>query len=490
MGTDATRARLATGVPGFDELLGGGLPEGQTLVVTGDPGAGKTVLCSQIAFAHAREGRSVLFATITSESQDKLLLDLGGFSFFSREPIGERLFFLSLYPALKKGPKEARDLIVKTVIERRAKLLVLDGFRAVRDLWRDEAKMREFLYELGVGVSAAGCSCLITTEYGLPRLLEFPEATTVDGIISLTREAAGATSHRRVEIVKLRGQRHHTGRHTLRLNDDGVSMVPRLEAVPRQDRDYEAAAERVSFARPELDALLRGGLQLGSTTLLAGSTGVGKTLLALQFLAEGAARGEKGVFYAFTEPPRSLIRRADGIGLRMSTHVQSGLVRIEYPPPVEADGDELAQDIIAKAKEFGARRLVVDDLLELEEAVSPPGRLRAFFTALMVRLRSLGATSIFTKQISKLVGVELDFTDTPIASVAENLLFLRHVELAGKLHRVLSILNLRDSAFDADLREFVITDEGIRVLGPMQGAHGLLTGLARPLRSRSTDGDR
>jgi circadian clock protein KaiC len=484
---ESTRRTTPTGIPGLDTLLGGGLLDRQTILITGEPGTGKTVACSQMAFAHAAKGMDVLFATVTSEPHDKLLDDLASFPFFARELIGGQLFLLSVFSALKKGPKESRDLLLSTIRDRRAKLLIFDGLRSVRDLWRDDALVREFLYELGVGLATAQCAAVFTTEYPPSTLMQFPEATTVDALISFTHQRHGPASFRRVEVLKFRGRRHLAGLHSMRIDDRGVVMIPRAEATPRGDRDYRPQSQRATFGLPELDGLMSGGLPVETTTLVAGSTGIGKTLLGLYFASEGAAQGEPSMFYSFNEPPGSLVARARRIGLDLQPLLHSGALRIEYPPPIEADADELAEDICTKLYAQRGKRLVVDGLIHLEEAVVTPERLRPYFQAFIVRLRKSGVTTVFTKQVAKIIGPELDFSDTPIAALAENLLLLRHVELRGGVHRVLSILNLRDGPFDGGLREFVITSEGLRVRSPFQSAEGLLTGEARPVGADPTE---
>src|SRR3954447_17981400 len=160
---------LATGVTGLDEVLGGGLPRRQTIVVTGEPGSGKTILSSQIAFSFAARGLPVVVATVTSEPHDKMVQAPHQFSFFDRGRLGEEIFFVSAYPWLKKGPKETLEMLSTSVRERGAKLLFVDGLRSIRDLWQNEAMLRDFLYDLNVGLSASDCIGLLTTEYPLGR---------------------------------------------------------------------------------------------------------------------------------------------------------------------------------------------------------------------------------------------------------------------------------------------------------------------------------
>lgn len=475
------RPLLATGIPGFDQLLGGGIPSRQVLVVCGRPGTGKTVMCSQIAFDVARRGVPVVVATVTSEPHDKLVDELSGFSFFDRGLIGSSVFLLSVYPSLKKGAKEARDVLLKAVADRKAKLLFVDGLRALRDLWNDEAMLRDFLYELGVGLAALGCVGLVTTEYAVEELMRFPEATTVDGIVALSLEARGARRARRAEVVKLRGRAHLQGQHFAAIDDGGVRIVPRLETVVGADVDFEPRDERLSFGVQPLDDLVGGGIPALSTTLLAGSTGIGKTLLAARFVHEGARRGEPALFVTYSEPPKRLVARAAAVGIDLAPHVASGRVRIEYVPGGERETDDLVDELLRDVRESGARRVVVDGLGELEAAVADPTRARAFMHALIIALRGAGATTLFVKEVATIAGPQLDFSDTPIAVTAENMMFLRHVELRGKLHRIVSVLKMRESDYDPHVREFVIGRGGFELLEPLRWAHGLLTGVAAPL---------
>jgi len=459
------------------------------LLITGQPGTGKTVLASQVAFHHSALGTPVVLATTTSESQAKLLEDLAGFSFFSRQRLGEEFFFLSIYSWLKKGPREAREVLLHTVRERKAQVLVVDGLRSVRDLWQDEAKLREFFYELSVGLATVDCTAIFITEYPLSKLIDFPESTTVDGIISLSNEEGTTGRVRRAEVVKLRGMKHLPGKHVMRIGASGIRILPRAEAIIEPDVDFVPPKGRADFGLPELDSLFEGGLPRDTAALIAGSTGVGKTLLGMHFAAAGAMRGEKSLVFTFAEPVASLVARARRVNLELEPLISSGMMHLRYNPCFEVEADEIVEMLLAELERTGARRLVLEDVDTLERALENPGRSRAFFGALLIRLRSMGITSLFTRKISKLIGPELDFSDSPLASVAENLLFLRHVELRGRLHRVMSILNLRNSRFDPSLREFEIRDEGLRVLKPLNSAEGLLTGMARPMGvlSRETE---
>lgn len=470
---------VSTHVPGLDVVLGGGIPTHQTVIVSGAPGSGKTLLCSQIAFEMARRKQPVVIATVTSEPYDKLVGELRAFRFFDGGALGEEVFFVSAYPWLKKGPREARELLLGSLRERKAKMLFVDGLRSVRDLWQDEAKVREFLYELSVGLTAIDCVGLLTAEYDIATLLERPEATTADGIINLSVEHRGSRRYRRLEVVKLRGRPHVMGTHVLHVDHEGLRVVPRLESAMKADLEARPTGRRASFGLPEFDALLHGGLPEQTTTLLAGSTGVGKTLLSLRWAGHAARAGEKAILLTFTEPPQRLLARAAAVGIDVRDVVERGHLRIEYRPPGEDEADEIVDELLEQVREMGATRLVLDGISELEAAIVDPVRVRAFLTAFIIRLRVAGVTSIFVKEVATVTGPELDFSDTPISATAENVLFLRYVEMGGSLHRLVSVLKMRESGYDQSLREYRIDEEGVRVLEPFRSVEGLLTGQAR-----------
>jgi circadian clock protein KaiC len=226
-----------------------------------------------------------------------------------------------------------------------------------------------------------------------------------------------------------------------------------------------------------------GGLPVASTTMLAGGMGIGKTLFSAYFASEGARKGEKALFVSFYEPATALVARAQRIGLELQPCIESGALQIAYHPPSEREADVLVDQVLADVRRLDARRLVIDGLGALEMSISDADRRHAFLAALSVRLRLAGVTTIFTKEVAKIAGTELDFSDTPIAILGENLILLRYVELDGRIHRIVSVLKMRDSNYESDLREFEITDQGVRILAPLRSDGGLLTANPLPIES-------
>lgn len=221
--------------------------------------------------------------------------------------------------------------------------------------------------------------------------------------------------------------------------------------------------------------------------MLAGSIGIGKTLLSTCFALEGARKGEKALFVSFFDDLPAVAARAQRIGLDLQPSLASGALRFLYVPAVELEADTLVDRVLAEIARIGARRLVIDGLSALERSISDVDRRHDFLAALSMRLRLARVTAMFTKEVAKVAGPELDFSDTPIAILAGNLLLLRFVELRGRIHRILSVLKMRDSKYESEVREFEITDEGMRVLAPLRSVKGLLTGQAHPIGSTVGD---
>lgn len=269
------------------------------------------------------------------------------------------------------------------------------------------------------------------------------------------------------------------GSHVMHITDDGISIVPRLEERVRPQRTFIPTTERAPFGIAELDAMLHGGLPKKSATLLAGSTGVGKTLLVLHLAATSSRRGECALMLSYSEPVERLVARARAISLDVQGAIDEKRLVLDYESTLEQEGDDLVASILKKVRATNATLLVVDGIGDIEDVIYDDGRERKLLTALVVELRNLGVTSVFIREVAQFASPALDFSDVPISVIADNLVFCRHVELRGRLHRILSVLKMRESGFDPLVRELRIADDGIRILDAVDSAEGLLTGAAR-----------
>ncbi|MEO7003694.1 MAG: ATPase domain-containing protein [Ktedonobacterales bacterium] len=490
-----------TGAPNLDQALGGGLPRGSLVIIVGAPGSGKTTLANQLAFSAAETGRRAIVLTALSEPTSKLIAHLRAFDFFDEELIGEAVQFLSLQQFLATGLDATGDEIVAAARRARASFVVLDGFRGLRGADVDPQAARQFLYDIGAALSVLGTTTIITSEADPRDPTFFPEATTGDVIIGLRYDLIGVRQVRGLEVIKMRGAAPLPGMHGMELTSAGCVIYPRLEAVvaqqthgdsvapaqgalgaaERQER-RDLAESRAAFDLPELDTLLHGGLTRGTSTLVVGSLGAGKTTLGLHFALTGPRNGEPTVYVGFRESRAQLLLKADvfGMGEQLRAALAAGdMLRLLRWAPVELNLDVVANLIFQAIDEIGARRLVVDSVAELERAVSDSAdsyRTDDYLAAIVEALRMRGVTGVFIREQRQNLLPDLDFADHPILVMAENVLQLRQVERNGGHYRVVTVPKMRFSSHNASaLREFrILPSVGIRVLSPVESSPELL----------------
>jgi circadian clock protein KaiC len=399
---------LPTGVPALDDLLGGGLPSRQVHLIAGHPGSGKTILAGQMAFAQACRGGTVLLVTASSKPHTRLLESLEGFDFFQRERIGQDINLLSIYPSLRKGVRETREMLLSSVRERKARMLVIDGLRALRDVWHDEPTVREFLAELGIGLASNDCTGVFTLECSPERIHEMPETATADSVMLLWWQRTGTARQRSVEVLKVRGRPHASGEHPLALDPQGFRAFRRVETLaPAGPR--APGAGLCALGIPEVDAAIGGGVPKGSVTLISGDEGAGKTRFARAF-----SLGEKDALFV---SPNFSIGVPEGVNHWM-------------PPPGEHSADEVAHRILERKVALGARRIVLDDAELLFEGLAPE-RSRGFWAAFLGVLRAGGADVLLTRGRG---------SPTPPAGLAENHFELRRIETSGRVETELQVI--------------------------------------------------
>ncbi|HYH95188.1 RAD55 family ATPase [Hyalangium sp.] len=308
--------RLITAVPRLDFITKGGLLKGASYAVLGPPSSGKTVLANQIAFNHVKQGGRALYVTLLTEAHARMLANLEEMTFFDRSVIPDKLHYVSGYSELEKeGLKGLLDMVRRTAQRHQATLLIIDGMDAAREFARSDLSFKRFLQDLQAFVNILGCTTLLLAPHREGEV--HPENTAVDGVFELSLWLSGPRAVRELVALKFRGSDSLLGRHEVEISQRGIVIHPRTE-VQFANPEEQGREDRVrmAFGISRLDESLRGGLLSGSTTMLMGAPGTGKTLLGLHFLLQGAREGQPGVYFGFYETPPRLMEKAAGVGMK------------------------------------------------------------------------------------------------------------------------------------------------------------------------------
>jgi circadian clock protein KaiC len=303
--------RLSSGSARLDSVLGGGVPGNGIVVIGGTPGSGKTILAQQYVFHNATEAHPALYLSTVSEPLDKILRYGQSLDFFDREALGTKVIYEDLGHTLnEEGLAGASTLLGELLRRHRPGLVVIDSFRALQAYAADAETFRSFLHELAARLSALPITAFWVGEYATPELDDSPELAVADAIISLGTDRANDRDRRVLSVVKLRGSGSLSGKHAYRLASAGIDVFPRMADAVEPDR-YGGLHERMSSGVSALDTMLYDGFYRGASTLLAGPSGIGKTLVALHFIYAGAQAGETGLIATFQENPTQLERIAN-----------------------------------------------------------------------------------------------------------------------------------------------------------------------------------
>lgn len=476
-----SQARLETGVPRLDFITKGGLLKGASYAVLGPPGSGKTVLAHQVAFYHVAKGGRVLYVTLLTESHARMLANLEEMTFFDSKVIPEKLHYISGYRELEtEGLKGLLELVRRATRQHQATLLIIDGMDAAKEFARTDLTFKRFLQELQTFVSIIGCTTLLLSPHHEGEI--HPETTAVDGIFELSLWLAGPRAVRELVALKFRGSDSLLGKHEMEISERGIVIHPRTEVqFSKPEEQGREDRIRMPFGIPRLDESLRGGLLSGSTSLLLGAPGTGKTLLGLHFLLQGAREGQPGVYFGFYETPPRLMEKAAGVGMGdLKKYVDKGLIEIQWQPPLEHNMDSLAERLLERIHERNVKRLrlFIDSVAGFRSAAVYPDRMPRFFSALSHQLRMLDVTTLYSDETA-LFSASVETPQPEAAAYVENIILLRYVELRSQLYRLISIMKMRESQYDSGIREFAISDDGIIVADTFQSAEAVLTGQAR-----------
>jgi circadian clock protein KaiC len=477
--------KLATGVPGLDEILGGGLPEFSFNIIAGAPGGGKTTLAHQILFANASPQRPALYFTVLGEPALKMLRYQQQFSFFDKSKLNSSVRFINLSQVVLENDLGAvLAEIVKEVESADPGIVVVDSFRTVvrkaSSSGSADIELQGFVQRLALHLTSWQATTFLIGEYLEAEIRDNPVFTVADGLFWLYQSVEQNSIVRKLQIMKLRGQESVPGLHTFRITRDGLQTFPRTYGLS-EHTGHVKGKRRLATGVPKLDAMLGGGIPEGESLLLAGPSGSGKSTLGMQFIDEGLRQSEPGIVAIFEELPAEYIQRAAMFGIDFETPQKEGKLKLIYLRPLDLSVDETVHEIVNNVKALGCKRLVIDSLVGFEMALAPGFRanFRESLYRMIASLTRLGVTIISTVEVDENF-TSMNLSNFTVSFLADDIVRLRYVSINGQLRKMLLVVKMRRSEHSIDMVEYQITPKGIALGEPLRGYRGLTTGIPGP----------
>jgi circadian clock protein KaiC len=484
--TDSTGKvqRAATGIVGLDDILGGGLPVHRLYLVRGSPGVGKTTLALQFLLAGVRAGEKVLYITL-SETEEEIRQvaashqwSLDGVDLFELSSAEQTLRLddeNTLYAAEDVDLKETVRVLLERVQSVEPQRVVFDSLSEIRLLAHSPVRYRRQLLALKQFFAERQCTVLLLDDHSAVGE-DQQVASLAHGVLALEQTAAvyGA-DRRRVRVVKLRGSPFRSGYHDLCLRTGGLVVYPRLTAAEHRT---DALTQPIGSDIAELDAMLGGGIDRSTSTLLMGPAGVGKSGLATQFALAANRRGESASVFLFEERVGTWRHRCRQLGMDVETHMQTGLLKVHQVDPAELAPDEFSHLVRADV-EAGARVVVIDSIRGYLNAMLDERYLSLQLHELLAFLGERQVASVLTVAQSGLIGTNM-VSPVDVSYLADTVVLLRYYESAGSVKKALSVLKKRAGAHEDFIRELGFGPGGIKVGQPLINMHGVLSGVPRP----------
>ncbi|HTF84878.1 MAG TPA: ATPase domain-containing protein, partial [Cellvibrio sp.] len=438
--------QLSTGVPGLDEVLGGGLPEYSFNVLAGPPGCGKTTLAHQMMFALATPERPAIYFTVLGEPPLKMLRYQQQFNFFDNEKIKDSIHFINLADETATGDLDkVLKRIVMEVETHSPGMVFVDSFRSVVLASRPENSsfltLQQFIQQLGIQMTSWQATTFLIGEY-FTESEPNPVFTVADGLIWLRQSVQRNSVVRKLEIMKMRGQPTLSGLHTFRISLEGIKVFapPQLASADQANTEWPVK-KRLCMGIPELDAMMGGGLPSGYSVLVAGPSGSGKSILAAAFLEEGARNGETGVIAAFEQ------RANRTRGSAIAKLIEKDLIGVVDTRVSALSVDEISALLIAEVRRLNATRVVIDSLSGFELTLAPTFRedFRESMAQMVSALASTGVTLLMTSELEDRY-TDLRFSPYGTAFLTDAIIVQRYIEVQSHLERMIAVVKMRGSA--------------------------------------------
>ena len=482
-----TIGQLPTGVPGLDEILGGGLPEYSFNIIAGAPGCGKTTLAHQLMFANATPERPALYFTVLGEPAIKMLRYQQQYSFFEHSKLNGAIRFMNLSQVvLDQDLGAVLDAIVKEVEASQPGVVVVDSFRTVvrkaqSTSSTNEVELQGFVQRLALHLSSWQATTFLIGEYVEGELRDNPVFTVADGLFWLYQSVERNSIVRKLQVMKLRGQESVPGLHTFRITEHGLQTFPRTFGLTNNQSNHVKGRRRLSTGVPKLDDLMGGGIPEGDSLLVAGPSGGGKTVLGIQYIAEGLTKGEPCIVAMFEELPDEFMQRAASFGFDLDKNRKDGSLRLIYLRPLDLSVDETVNEIVTAVKGIGCKRLVIDSLVGFEMALAPDFRtdFRESLYRMIGALTRLGVTILSTVEVEENF-TSMGLSNFTISFLADDIVRLRYASINGQLRKLMMVVKMRRSKHSIDMCSYEVTSKGLAIGEPMRGYRALTSGIPGP----------